>query len=113
MTPLNNPIPAPPPHPKLSPRRRSRRTTVSEESDREADRDGLRSLSPLSPTHSERDRKLTREEKKIEQAMKIFAQMERDTARKRDKTPGVVMSGGYQFSVLFVFFTWNARSELC
>lgn len=65
---------------KHSPQRRTRLNTMSEESDREGE-------SPLSPT----DRKLTREEKKIEQAMKIFAQMEKDTARKRDRNPTSVI----------------------
>lgn len=94
-------------------RRRGRRRTVSEESEgspvknkkepsnkvqteppRRNSSVTQSSRSPSSPVQTEtkekdkdkdKDRKLTREEKKIEQAMKIFAQMERDTARKKDK----------------------------
>ncbi|KAK6639778.1 hypothetical protein RUM43_008053 [Polyplax serrata] len=85
-------------------RKRGRRRTMSEESEgspmknkKEKPEPPRRntvtqsSRSPSSPIQTEprsdkeKDRKLTRDERKIEQAMKIFAQMERDTARKKDK----------------------------
>ncbi|KAL0276870.1 UNVERIFIED_CONTAM: hypothetical protein PYX00_004343 [Menopon gallinae] len=89
-------------------RRRGRRRTVSDESEGSPVKNKKENISksqaeqvrknssfvqsnrsPCSPvqpeTRVDKDRKLTRDERKIEQAMKIFAQMERDTARKKDK----------------------------